>query len=284
MKLALLGAFLGTIAVVSALTAAGREEIYMNGPLQDGHQFMAARHARTGERYCDDCHVPVRGAADTARCMGCHYAVARVAADPGRKPVETPCLDCHLEHSRGEDPLVPRGERACRSCHPGAAESHRAKTYIAEQGIPLTSCLNAKGCHLNEYHLEHRYAPVASDFEAHHDKDRPGYDESRCIDCHGEPRELVDRYAPRFYQLGDATTPSDIHRLMSANGEPTSMHRVHIAKMNMACKDCHRMATKSVGSASASSMPTKKCCHCHSAPTTPPRMWCGLFSGAVAGS
>lgn len=284
MKLLLALSFVGTLGLVAALTAAGDEEIYMNGPLQDGHRFLQARHERTGERYCDRCHTPITGASDPGRCLECHYGVTHVPA-AGIATVTTACLTCHLEHSRGEDPLVSRGERACRSCHPRAETTHAEKMYIVEQGIPLRSCLNAKGCHLNEYHELHAYAPPKVDFVALHDKEGAAYDESRCIDCHGEPRELVDRYRPRFYAMGEGVTPSEIQRLMSAAGRVdgrTSIHRVHMARMNLGCDGCHRIDPESVGSPTSSPMAVKKCCHCHSATTTPPRMWCGISSGALA--
>ncbi|MFN7974653.1 MAG: hypothetical protein U0166_20270 [Acidobacteriota bacterium] len=269
-------AFIGVFIVAGGLLALGREDIFMNGPLQEGHAYMVARTKQTGEHHCAHCHTPVLGASNKDKCLRCHYAMG-MASSGKTTNVTQKCLSCHLEHSRGRDPLVPRAERTCRSCHPNAEESHRSKMYIAEQGIPLRNCLNAKGCHLNEYHDKHLYTLPAIDFPAFHDPAQAGYGETKCNDCHGEIRERKDKYLVRFYGFDQTVTSQTLQAWMrQPAGKKTYMHRAHIAKMNLTCKDCHRMVPGGQKPAGSSAMPVDRmyCCRCHASVNTPPRMWC----------
>ena len=268
-------AFLGVFFVTVGLLVLGREDIFMNGPLQEGHAFMSARTKATGEHHCGGCHTPVLGASNRDKCLQCHYSMGTSNTKSTR--VESKCLACHLEHSRGKDPLLPRAERACRACHPTAEESHKNKMYIAEQGIPLQSCLNAKGCHLNEYHDRHVYALPAIDFPSFHDVVLSGYDEKRCGDCHGEIRERKDKGLLRFYGLDPTITEQELEAMLrNGTDRKTYMHRGHIAKMNLACKECHHMVPGGRKPVGSSAMPVDRqyCCRCHASPNTPPRMWC----------
>ena len=204
-------AFLATFAVVGLFLVLGREEIFMNGPLQPGHDYLGKRRAETGERYCSSCHVPVLGARDSAMCMECHHALA---ADVRAPVAEAACLTCHLEHSRRRDPLVPRSEGACLDCHPDAEHLHR-NLYMQENEIPLETCMESS-CHGSPgYHPLHRVPAPRANYATFHDLEDPAYDESHCVDCHGE-----------VYGRPDL-------------GGKTDIHKIHFLRMDMKCKDCH---------------------------------------------